>query len=247
MNNALKGKGINVVVAGSGGIGSAVADRLLAHYPVQQLFVLQRSERYRSADERVTCLPVDASDPATIAAAGEAIAGQCDALHLVFNAVGMLHDESFAPEKRLRDVTPEALAKLAMVNAYFLPQLAAAVAPLLKHGEPSLLASVSARVGSIADNAMGGWYSYRASKAAHNMLLRTLAREWRVSHKHCTVVALHPGTVETELSKPHTPANYRKRVLAPPESAEAMLNVLESLGPGNSGNFYAWDGAEIPW
>ena len=94
---------------------------------------------------------------------------------------------------------------------------------------------------------MGGWYSYRASKAAHNMLLKTLAREWRVSHKHCAVVALHPGTVETDLSVPYTPANYQKRVLSPEESAAAMLAVLESLDASRSGSFHAWDGAEIPW
>ena len=79
------------------------------------------------------------------------------------------------------------------------------------------------------------------------MLLRTLAREWRVRHKHCTVVALHPGTVATGLSKPYTPANYGKRVLEPAESAAAMLQVLEGLAPERSGSFYAWDGAEIPW
>ena len=159
----------------------------------------------------------------------------------------MLHGEGFAPEKRLKDVTPEALMHLSTVNAFFLPQLAAAVAPLLRHSDSSILASVSARVGSIADNNIGGWYSYRASKAAHNMLLKTLAREWRVSHKHCTVVALHPGTVQTGLSEPYTPANYKKRVLAPAESAEAMLSVLESLTVEQTGSFYAWDGKPIPW
>lgn len=247
MSSALAGANLNVVVAGSGGIGSAVADRLLEHYPVNRLFLLQRSERYQDDDERVVCLPVDAENSDSIVAAGEAVAARCDTLHLVFNAVGMLHDDTFKPEKRLRDVTPEALAKLAAVNAFFLPQLAAALAPLLKHSEPSILASVSARVGSIADNGMGGWYSYRASKATHNMLLRTLAREWRVSHKHCAVVALHPGTVDTGLSQPYTPANYRKRVLSPAESAEAMLTVLEGIDASHSGRFLAWDGNEIPW
>ncbi len=247
MSTALAQTGINAVVAGSGGIGAAVAELLLAHYPVEKLFLLQRSDRYEGDDPRVITLPVDAADADSIRAAAEAIAGRCDRLHLLFNAVGMLHGEGFRPEKRLKDVTLEALTHLAMVNAFFLPQLAAALAPLLRHPEPSVLASVSARVGSIADNEMGGWYSYRASKAAHNMLLKTLAREWRVSHKHCAVVALHPGTVETDLSIPYTPANYPKRVLSPAESAEAMLTVLESVDAGKSGCFYAWDGAEIPW
>ena len=245
--SALTLPAINAVVAGGGGIGAAVVERLLEHYPIERLFLLQRREGSPVEDGRVTVLPCDAAEPDSIAAAGEAISREVDALQLVFNAVGMLHSEAFRPEKRLKDVTPEALTQLAMVNAFFLPQLASALAPMLRHGEASTLASVSARVGSITDNGMGGWYSYRASKAAHNMLLKTLAREWRVSHKHCTVVALHPGTVKTALSEPYTPANYRKRVLTPAESAEAMLSVLETLGPEQSGSFYAWDGESIPW
>jgi NAD(P)-dependent dehydrogenase (short-subunit alcohol dehydrogenase family) len=245
--NALEQPAINAVVAGGGGIGAAVVSRVLEHYPVERLFVLQRGDGDIAADPRCTVIPVDATRPDSIAEAGRTVADACGALHLVFNAVGMLHGEGFKPEKRLKDVSPEALAQLAMVNAFFLPQLAHALAPLLRHGDPSILASVSARVGSITDNSMGGWYSYRASKAAHNMLLKTLAREWRVSHKHCTVVALHPGTVQTALSEPYTPANYKKRVLTPAESAGAMLSVLETLAPDQSGCFYAWDGAPIPW
>ena len=245
--SALKQSSITAVVAGGGGIGAAVAQRLLDAYPVERLFLLKRSAGSPVEDPRCTVLPVDATAPDSIAEAGSAIAEQCDAVHLVFNAIGMLHGDGLSPEKRLKDVTPAALLHLSTVNAFFLPQLAAAMAPLLRHSEPSALASVSARVGSITDNGMGGWYSYRASKAAHNMLLKTLAREWRVSHKHCTVVALHPGTVKTALSEPYTPRNYKKRVLTPEESAAAMLSLLEELTPENSGGFYAWDGETIPW
>lgn len=247
MSNALEQDGLNVVVAGGGGIGQAVAKRLLEHYPVRRLFLLQRTDRFDGDDERLVKLEVDALQPNSISEAAAAIAEYEEPLHLVFNAVGMLHGEGLRPEKRLKDVTPEAMQHLAAVNAWFLPQLAAALAPMLRHTAPSILASVSARVGSITDNEMGGWYSYRASKAAHNMLLKTLAREWRVSHKHCAVVALHPGTVETALSIPYTPSNYKKRVLSPEESAEALLKVLGSVDSARSGSFYAWDGAEIPW
>jgi NAD(P)-dependent dehydrogenase (short-subunit alcohol dehydrogenase family) len=245
--NALAQPALNVAVAGGGGIGAAVAQRLLDHYPVERLFLLQRREQTQLSDPRCTVIHVDATEPATITEAGKAIAAGCELLHLVFNAAGVLHTDAFKPEKRLKDVTPEALHYLAAVNAFFLPQLAAVTAPLLRHSDPSILASVSARVGSIADNSMGGWYSYRASKAAHNMLLKTLAREWRVSHRQCTVVALHPGTVATGLSRPYTPENYAKRVLSPDESAEAMLSVLATLSPEQSGSFYAWDAEPIPW
>ena len=246
MTRALQNSSLNAVVVGSGGIGAAVIDRLLAEYSIGRLFVLQRSAREFS-DHRVVSLALDAGDSNSIASATAAVCESELPVHLVFNAIGMLHGEGFRPEKRLKDVSVEAMMHLAMVNAFLLPQLAAGLAPALRHAEPSILASVSARVGSITDNDMGGWYSYRASKAAHNMLLKTLAREWRVSHKHCAVVALHPGTVATGLSKPYTPVNYNKRVLTPAESAEAMLSVLDGVDASQSGRFYAWDGAEIPW
>ena len=110
-----------------------------------------------------------------------------------------------------------------------------------------MLASLSARVGSIEDNQMGGWYSYRASKAAHNMLLKTLAREWRVSHKNVAVVALHPGTVQSRLSEPFVTARYRNRVLAGEESAEALLAVIGGLNAKDTGSFLDWQGKAIPW
>lgn len=245
--NPLRLDAINVAVAGSGGIARALVARLLSDYPVAKLFCLQRGEREVSDDPRVTTVLCDATGPATIIAAGATVAESCDRLHLVINTVGMLHGAGLRPEKRLQDVNAEALLTLATVNAFFLPQLAGALAPLLRHGEPSILASLSARVGSITDNGMGGWYSYRASKAAHNMLLRTLAREWRVSHKHCSVIALHPGTVKTALSEPYTPANYRKRVLSPDECALALLGVLGEVEPSRSGSFLDWQGKDIPW
>jgi NAD(P)-dependent dehydrogenase (short-subunit alcohol dehydrogenase family) len=245
--NALQQADLNVVVAGDGGIGTAIATTLLQQYPVKTLFLLQRSDRRSIDDPRCIYLAVDAHEPASIAAAGDAIGQHCDALHLVINTVGMLHNAETRPEKRLKDVSLASMLSLATVNAFFLPQLAAAVAPLLRHSQASILASLSARVGSISDNEMGGWYSYRASKAAHNMLLKTLAREWRISHQHCSVIALHPGTVDTALSQPYTPANYTKRVLSPQQCAAALLTVLAATSPQQTGSFLAWDGAEIPW
>jgi len=245
--NALQLGNINVVIAGSGGIGAAMVQHLLASYPVEKLFWLHRSEPADCNDPRVIKLFCDATAPASIVAATEAISQGCEQLHVVINTVGMLHAQGITPEKRLRDVSLEAMLELATVNAFFLPQLAAGLAPLLRHPQASILASLSARVGSITDNGMGGWYSYRASKAAHNMLLKTLAREWRVSHKLCSVVALHPGTVDTALSQPYTPANYRKRVLTPPECAEALLGVLGGLTTEQSGSFFSWEGEELPW
>ena len=243
---ALGHSSLNVVIAGGGGIAQALAQQLLQDYPVERLFLLQRGQT-APADQRVQNIPLDATDPASIAAAGSTVAGEVDRVHLLLNTVGVLHDDRVQPEKRLKDVTAESLHHLMQANAFLLPQLAQAFSSLLRHSEASIVGSLSARVGSITDNDLGGWYSYRASKAAHNQLLRTLAREWRISHKHCCVVALHPGTVATKLSEPYTPANYSRRVLSPQECAQALLDVLSNIGAKESGSFLAWDGTPIPW
>lgn len=125
--------------------------------------------------------------------------------------------------------------------------LAQGFSKTLRHDDPGILASLSARVGSIADNDMGGWYSYRASKAAHNMLLRTLSREWRISHRNVTVLALHPGTVASALSQPFVSPTYARRVLQPDECAAYLLQVLKERSTSDSGSFYDWRGEPIPW
>ena len=237
---------LNVAIVGSGGIATALVSHLLKEYPVGTLLLLQRGEQ-EFDDSRVQRIFLDAEDPASIVSAGNAAAALVNELHLVINTVGMLHDHQFKPEKRVKDVTPQALHQLMQVNAFLLPQLAAALSPLLRHQAPSVLASLSARVGSIADNELGGWYSYRAAKAAHNQLLRTLSREWRISHKQCCVVALHPGTVATGLSAPYTPTNYAKRVLSPLECAESLIGVLKQMKASDTGTFRSWDGAIVPW
>jgi NAD(P)-dependent dehydrogenase (short-subunit alcohol dehydrogenase family) len=238
---------ITVLVAGGGGIGAALVSELLARPNVERVFCLQRNPANLAGDARFRSIACDAGSEESLDAAIGEVEHACERLHLVINTVGLLHNEACSPEKRLRDVNANALETLFRVNAAFLPLLAQRVAPLMKHSEPAVLASLSARVGSIGDNGMGGWYSYRASKAAHNMLLRTLAIEWRLSHRNTAVVALHPGTVATRLSEPYTPANYQRRVLQPAESADCLLRVIADCSPANTGCFLDWQGEEIPW
>jgi len=234
----------NAMVVGEGAIGAALVDALLCCGNLESLVVLRRSSGDTRADPRLHYLPFDAgaSDmPPSLEGLG------LQRLHLLINTIGILHGPTMQPEKRLKDLELDNLQHAFTVNATVLPRLAQAYAPLLRHSEPALLASLSARVGSIEDNRLGGWYSYRASKAAHNMLLRTLAREWRVSHRNVTVTALHPGTVKSRLSEPFVTEGYRNRVLEPAESARSLIEVMASLGPGDSGSFYDWRGEPIPW
>jgi len=237
----------NVLLTGSGAIGTALARALLGRPQTSKLFILHRGQAPELDDPRVHPVAFDALQPQTVTDAATTIAEHCDRIHLLINTVGMLHSPSQAPEKRLADLTSEKLLQSMALNATLLPLLAQSFSPLLRHQEPALLASLSARVGSLEDNKLGGWYSYRASKAAHNMLLLSLAREWRVSHRNVIVLAMHPGTVRSRLSEPFISANYPNRVLEPQESATALLQVMARCRPADSGSFFDWRGDRIPW
>ncbi|MFK7976995.1 MAG: SDR family NAD(P)-dependent oxidoreductase [Halioglobus sp.] len=240
----------NAVVVGNGAIGSALAQTLLQHPNLGKLLILQRSNTALLNDPRVSVLPFDAENPESIAAAAQLIGESAERVHVLLNTVGMLHSaEQFQqqPEKRLADVELASLQRSMLINAMLLPMLAKAFGRLLRHKEPAVLASLSARVGSIEDNSMGGWYSYRASKAAHNMLLRTIANEWRLSHRNAAIFALHPGTVQSKLSEPFVSPNYKHTVHTPEQCAQNLLNVLANLTLESSGGFYDWQGKAIPW
>lgn len=247
MANAQQLPAFNALVVGGGAIGSALLEELLAMPNVGQVALLSRSPVALADDGRVTQHRFDATQPQSLPPAARAIGEHCQRLHLLINTVGMLHDGEQRPEKRLSDVSPENLAHALTVNAMLLPLLGQAFGAMLRHDEPATFASLSARVGSIEDNGMGGWYSYRTSKAAHNMLLRTMSREWQVSHRNVTLLALHPGTVESSLSRPFISRNYSKRVLQPGEAAQALLGVMAASGPERSGSFLDWRGEHIPW
>ena len=237
----------NAIVVGNGAIGTALAERLLQHAGLRQLVILQRRAETSLNDPRVTIVEFDAEQPDTVAAAAATVQKFLQQVHLMINTVGMLHTAQQQPEKRLRSLEPENLQQSFTINAILLPTLVQAFGGLLRHDEPAIFASLSARVGSIQDNHLGGWYSYRAAKAAHNMLLRTIAQEWRVSHRNAAIVALHPGTVHSPLSAPFISPSYKHPVRTPAECAESLLQVLSNLSPESSGQFYDWQGKTIPW
>ena len=245
MNTPFELERFSAVVVGDGTIACSLIEQLLAMPNLGHLQVLRRSARALPEDVRLSIAPLDITDPSTLeAAAGELPDGN---LHLLINTVGLLHSATVMPEKRLSKVTAQQLHTYFSTNAILLPLLAQAYGRALRHKEAAQLISFSARVGSIDDNRMGGWYGYRASKAAHNMLLKTLAQEWRVSHKNVTVAALHPGTVRSQLSEPFVTERYPNRVLEGSECATATLQVMASLTPSQSGCFLDWKGETIPW
>ena len=160
-------------------------------------------------------------------------------------ATGMLHDGGRGPERALRDLDPAALARLFAVNTIGPALVLKHFAPLLARDRPAVFALLSARVGSIADNRTGGWYGYRASKAALNMIVRSAAIELARSRPQSFCVGLHPGTVDTGLSRPFQARVPAARLFTPEIAARHLLEVIGRLAPGDTGRCFAWDGTEI--
>jgi NAD(P)-dependent dehydrogenase (short-subunit alcohol dehydrogenase family) len=198
-------------------------------------------------DGRLTCIPMDLRDQASVAAAFDVVREHVDRLHLVVNVAGLLHDDALGPEKKLEQVDADAMHAVFAVNTIGPALVMRYAKPLLQHRERAVLANVSARVGSIGDNRLGGWYAYRASKAAQNMLTRTAAIELGRGSRRVIVVALHPGTVATTLSAPFRAGVPNDRLFSAERAAEQLLGVIDALDDDATGRFFAWDGSEIPW
>ena len=202
------------------------------------------SRRKMKLDPRLIPGTVDIEDEQSIFRAAEQIdsGGKLD---LVLVASGLLHDDATAPEKSYRQLSRESLQRYFLVNTTGPALVAKHFLPLLHTDEPALFGAVSARVGSISDNRLGGWYGYRASKAALNMMIRTLAIELARGRPHAMCVALHPGTVDTPLSKPFQRGVAAARLFSPAVSAAHLLEVISKLRPEDSGGCFAWDGSRI--
>jgi len=245
-----------LVQGASRGIGLEFVRQLLAQPATGRVFASCRAPDWAAellalaaGDPRLQLLPLDVSDEASIARAAATVAGVTDRLHLVVNCAGILHGgpASLAPEKRLADVRPEALTASFAVNAFGPLLVAKHFERLLGHRERAVFASISARVGSIGDNRLGGWYAYRGAKAAQNMFTRTLAIEWSRSRRNVVCVALHPGTTDTDLSLPFQGNVPAGKLFSPERTARQLLEVIDRLTQADTGRFLAWDGSEIPW
>ncbi len=216
---------VAIVVGAHGGIGAALCRAITSHYPGIRLVQIGRR----------TDPPLDLTDEASIAAT----AAHCASLgevRLVFDATGYLHDSQHQPEKTWRSLTAEGLAKAFALNTIGPALLAKHFLTLLPREDKAVFVTLSARVGSIGDNKLGGWYGYRTSKAALNQIVRTAAVELRRRHPHAVCIALHPGTVETGLSVSF--AKTGLDIQKPDTAAIHLLRVVDRLEAGQSGGFY---------
>lgn len=221
-----------LVLGASGGIGAALAEALAARG-------VEVTGLSRSRDG------LDLTRPETVAQAAARLAGQ--RFETILNATGALVIDGAPPEKSLDALDARAMADQFALNAIGVALAIRHFAPLLagrETGARAVFGSLSARVGSIGDNRLGGWVSYRAAKAAQNQILRTAAIEWARRHRGAILVALHPGTVATGLS-----ADYAARhpTIPPARSAEALLAAIDRLTPADTGSFWDWKGERVPW
>jgi len=241
------GTELNVAVIGTtGGIGRAFADQLGECPSVSNVYCFSRSAPKRSHNKR-HWTNIDLIAEHSIAGAAAHVKRSAGELHLVIVATGVLHDGvMLKPEKSWRDLNGPSMQMAFQVNAIGPALVAKHFLPLLTKNRKTIFAALSARVGSIEDNRRGGWYTYRASKAALNMIIKSLSLELARRNPNTVCVGLHPGTVDTAMSKPFQSGVAQRRLFSANQSARHLLNVLDDLGPQDSGNVYAWDGSRVP-
>jgi NAD(P)-dependent dehydrogenase (short-subunit alcohol dehydrogenase family) len=223
--------GCAVVVGAAGGIGGALARALAG------------SGRFTTV-HGLTRIDLDLEDEASIAAAAARLT---EPPRLVIVATGLLHGPEVTPEKALRAIEPAALLKSYAINAVGPALVAKHFTPLFPRAGKAVFAALSARVGSLGDNRLGGWHGYRASKAALNMLLRNVAIELARSRPEAVCLALHPGTVDTGLSAPFQAGVPDERLFTPAFSAGRLLQVIDRRGPDDSGRVFDWADEPVPW
>ena len=226
--------GVAVVFGSTGGIGSALVDEIRSTGRFEHVVAFGRT----------TSPPAELLDEASLERASAFAAGKGD-LRLVIDATGFLHDDGQAPEKSWRELDAEKLARSFALNAIGPALIMKHVLPRLPRTGRAVFATLSARVGSISDNRLGGWYAYRASKAALNQLVRTAAVELARRSPDAFCVALHPGTVATALSSPFAAVGLE--VHSPLAAARHLLDVVDQLTEDASGKFFDWRGEPVPW
>lgn len=231
------------VVGSSGGIGAAILEKLVESEQVSRIHSLSRSGRSHRSP-KVANLTFDFTDEDSLIAATQALQ-EVGPFDLIILATGLLQGEGISPEKNLRALSHGGFLRSFEINTIGPAMTAKYFVPLLRRDAKAVFAALSARVGSISDNRLGGWYAYRASKAALNMILKTLAIEINRRFKNQIIVGLHPGTVDTDLSKPFQGNVPEEKLFTAEFSAEKLLSVIDGLSESDSGNLFDWAGEQI--
>ena len=242
------GNNINVAVVGaSGGIGLSLVEELSLNLCVNKIFALSRSKFIHSGDN-VSTFHLDLENEGIIASAASAVSKVANELTVLFVTSGILHSgNTLSPEKTWKSINSQTIEKVFKINTIGPALVAKHFLPLISTNKKCALVFLTARMGSIGDNFLGGWYSYRASKAGLNMIIKTLSIEMARRNANSVCVGLHPGTVDTKLSQPYQRGVKPGSLFSGKQSAKYLLQVLNSLSPKNTGSIFSWDGDEIPY
>lgn len=250
-----EGNGTRLIIGAGRGIGRALLDKQLQDPDVKRVIGTFRPgrepadmESLRQAwGDRLAFEPLDVGDAESLAAFEHMLHSHESGIDLAINATGLLHDDGVAPEKRVEECAPQALERLFRVNAIGPLMVARSLLTAQPRKQPLTFIAISAMVGSIGDNQLGGWYGYRASKAALNQFMHTLAIECRQRFPRAVIAAIHPGTTQTSLSRPFVRRIEPDKLYTPEQTAERILRLAAGFSPADSGRFFNWDGTEIPW
>ena len=232
-----------LILGGSGGIGFAVLRRFLQSYPDAEIIATYNRQRLGFEHTQLKWLKLDVTEEQEI----EDLSNEIGPIDILVNAIGFLHSSSKKPEKTIKDFDPTFFQKNIRNNTLPSILLAKHFMSSLRPGNKTFFIVLSAKVGSISDNRAGGWLSYRASKSALNMAIKTLSLEWKRKLPNCCVILFHPGMTDTKLSKPFQNNLPHGQLHSPEVTAKALLDLIKRSGPGDSGKFISFDGTEIDW
>lgn len=243
----------SLVFGGGHGIGLALVKQLLKETKCF-LFVTYRKmesasellELQRSFPDRIESFQIDFQSEDNLIQLRELLVERGINIDLILYSIGFLHDELIQPEKSFRDFDMETFSKSMNINSAYFGLVAKYFSTLLPKDSASSVVALSAKLGSITDNGLGGWHSYRASKAALNMLIKNLDIELKRKKLASLVLAVHPGTTKTELSRPFT-KNTSYILHTPDETAVNILKLIDNVDVNESGKFLSWDGEELKW
>ena len=229
------------LVVGAGGIGKQIAEDLASKENNLEVILCGRKNVFKNFWE------LDIENENSLKDFKYKLSKSKLNLRLVLNATGRLHSEKLNPEKRLQHINKENLIESFSINAFAPILLAKTIEEFINKELEFNFASISARVGSITDNKTGGWYAYRAAKSAQNQLFKSLSIEWARKYPKAIITLLHPGTVNTNLSKPFHKFVPKDKLFSPQKASSYLIDILRHQKPTDSGKFIAWDGKEIPW
>ena len=233
----------NVAIIGSSGaIGRAFLDAYIADKDISNIYSISRTE-VKSNDKRIIHINIDVTDEVSVKAAASKI--EENRLDRLIVATGVLHTKSFGPEKSIKDIKIENFVKIFSVNTFGPALIGKYFLPLMTKDQKSIVAFLSARVGSISENKLGGWYAYRASKSALNQIIKNFSIEAKRTNSSGIIIGLQPGTVKSKLSEPFQKNVKKGKLFLPEDSVDSLIKVIENVMQNDSGKIFDWEGEEI--